>query len=471
MIVASLSLPGLAASAVEDWGAHRVFYFYAPSTAAPINLDMIGVQDDTNVWLLNITGGESKVLSSGTVDRMKILTFLEVRHEGFYKLVADKPVIVVAYGSVHNLRGSMFYPATSGPFVGREFFFKTLDPVVNFFAVEQADITVYGAGGAVVKEFKVPSAGTGNVTLEGDKLYRATSTGDIMVSIWVINGFTASPSLSGSFVGRTFYARPVEWPGQTNGTLFIFAYADCTVTVADRGRGSSYSLNLRRAEYSYQENFGTTDLVIDSTGDVAVWAGGKEVGIGPRFVGDDVTYVGGREGREFWFEALHRAKGGGAAAVIFTWKDTEVKVNGTRHSLKADGYLALPEGYYHVESDSTLIVEVLAEDGYFNDWSTTLMSPSDATVDTSQLPSPSGSQETPLVQYGAALAVVVAILVFLVVKRRRARVPTLQTARKLSGFVSRSAWFIGARMRPSAMTGCGQALGGGPRPPPCIRCC
>jgi len=420
LLTLSVLCPSWAALAVEDWGVHRVFYLYAPTTAAPINIDIIGVQDGTSVWLLNITSGQSQVLASGRVDRMKILTFREVRHEGFYKLAADKPVVVLAGSDVGGIAGSTFYPATTRRFLGREFLFKTLGtPVVNFFAVEDADVTVYDEGGAVLKELKLPVAGAGNVTLATGKLYRATSTGDITVSSWVGNGFAACPSFTGSFVDKTFYARPFE-----NGTLLVFAYADAFVAVSDRGRGSSYSLSLKRGEYSYQESLGATDLVIESSGDLAVWSGSKEGELGVRSVGDDVTYAGGRDAREFWFEALHRARGGGAAAVIFAWRDTEVKVNGTSHSLKADGYLTLPEGFYHLESDGSVIVEILGEDNFFNDWATALMSPSDATVDTTGLPSPQGEQGNQLVQYGGIAAVIVVALVLLLVRRRRPRTGT-----------------------------------------------
>lgn len=429
------------ASALTDVGAQKVFYVYVPAVGAPVNIDILGIQDNTKVWVLNITGGEGKVLASATIKRMDDYVVPNVRGENYLKIVSDKPVLAQMGASSTSLlngrtfSGSAFYSSVSGGFVGREFILKTFDSYVshNVFGVESGKVTVRDASDNVAQEFDISSQGLKIIDLTPSKLYRITSTGDITISTFSEDGFTALPSLAGDLVGKSFYGRVFGPPEGYSGTFVVYAYSDAMVGVRNITGSQLYSKQLKAGEYWYEEIVNSTqDLIFDSTGDISVWSG--DVGratpilLGISALGDDVTYAGGIDGKEFWFYVPAR-QGDSPGAVIFAWKDTTVTVNGTSHSLTADGYLGLKEGYYHVEADNTVIAQIAGEGNVFKSISSALVSPADATADVSNLPAPggtggaggvSGGLETSYLLYGGvAAAVVAAVLVLVLLKRRK----------------------------------------------------
>jgi len=427
------------ASALIDVGAQKVFYVYVPAVGAPVNIDILGVQDDTKVWVLNITAGDEKVIASATIKRMDDYIVPNVHSEDYLKIVSDKAVVAQIGASQVSLlngrtySGSAFYPSVSGGFIGREFILKTYDSYVshNVFGVGLGRVTVRDTSDNVVQEFDISAQELKVVDLTPSKVYRVASTGDITVSTYAEDGFTAVPSLAGDLVGRAFYSR--AFVGYS-GTFVVYAYEDAMVGVRNTTGSQLYSKQMRAGEYWFEEfiNTGSTqDLIFDSGGDISVWSGdmgrGTPLPLGIRALGDDITYAGGVNAKEFWFYVPAR-QGDYPGAVIFAWKETTVTVNGTSQSLKADGYLGLKEGYYHVEADNTIIVQIAAEGNVFKSISSGLMTPADATADTSSLPSPGtggtagggGVSEIPYLLYvGAAAAAVAAILVLVLLRRRQ----------------------------------------------------
>jgi len=413
----ALSSGFLEVTALTDVGAHSVFYCYVPTSAVGGELHVVGLTDNTKVWILDITEEEPKVVQSGVIDRLEDLVLRDVPFERYFKVVSNRRA-VAQLRSVEGSAGSAFFPGVGGSFVGKEFILRTFGTSnYHIFAVDASHVAVQDARGTVLEEFDLGVQGRRTVTLAANNVFRLLSTGNITVSTWADDGFTAVPSFTGEFVGRTFYAR--TWVG-FNGCFVVFAYQDASVSVTNLEGGRSYTAALKRGEYWYEENVGNADLIFDSTGDVAVWSGDIEGLMGIKSLGDDITFTGGKDAREFWFQAVHRKAG--PAAVIFAWKDTTVELNGTVETIKADGHLDVPEGFYHLRSDESVVVETLGEDNFFNNWGTCLMAASEMAADTSMLPEPNVQGDSSLLLVGvgaAASAVSVSAIVLWFTRHRR----------------------------------------------------
>lgn len=397
----------------SDVGVHTVFYFYMPPGGPYI--DFVGIHNRTNIWLFDITKEEAKLVRFGSVDRMKLLTHHDIRGGRYYKVIATKPVAVSIGGDgAYSFGYNTFYPSVEGSYVGKEFIFMAVPSGYRehvIFGIESSEVEVYDSAGRKVFEDSVPAYFYVKIDLKEREMYRISSSGNITVSTWSGNSIAACPSINGSFVGRKFFGVTIPW---ATGAFAVFAYEDSDVIV--HGAATPYRRVLRRGEYWYQSGVGKVYLTFESSGDIAVWTGDIE---GPvdhiTYMGDDITFIGGREGKEFIFYAPHAVAAPGGA-VIFAWKDTEVYVNETRYVLREDRYLNLKTGFYHVKANNTIIIQILGEDGVFNDWGTYLISSPELTVDYGKLPYPPWWEAYMPYIYGAAA--VATLVTFMYIRRR-----------------------------------------------------
>jgi len=456
--------PAFLAIAVQELGVNRVFYAYMPKTIREASkLDVIGLYDGTKMSVYDITGEPAKLVKEGTINRMGLLT-VETEKESYYKVISDKPVAVsVGAGSMVLERGpcgSMFYPAMDGSFVGKDFIFMAQSGgnatypyiTLTIYAVEDSSVIIKDSKGEEITSVFLTANSFYQVEglVRRRQIVQVQSTGKIMIASWWGGRFTSLPSVTGEFIGRKFFGYinyyKIVWttpPGGRatwanyggQGMFIVYAYEGATVKVYDLLSGQLlYNKTLNVGDYwyvygpmppppvaageppptPYDPNLAPKHLLFESTGNIAVWSGDggdSPAKIArPAHAGEtaDITFAAGREGKDFWFYAPTKA-------VIFAPTDVNVSVNGTAKSIKKDRYLVLTSGYYHVTSNTPILIEVMggASSDYYG---TYLISYADI---------PATAPETglgfPIWIVGLAVAVIiVAVLVFIQRSKRKA---------------------------------------------------
>jgi len=370
----------------------------------------------------------------------------------YFKVVSDKPVSVLLQGGRTNFYGttnpwyedegfSAIYPSTDGGFFGKEFIFMTTNacwsPVIyvldrdlyHVFGIENAHVTFYDASGAVAATLDVSANSFGTVHLRTQNVYRAVSTGRIMLAGLNMGSFMYLPSLTGGFVGRSFI-------GTMPGSIYIAArefvvaeaLEDADVRLFDLRRpgmmialtGPDVSKSLRAGEHWVNSTMKTeTPLRIESSGNITVlfgrggiWA---YIGYPVEQLGDDITFLGARAGETLSFYVPTQG-------VIFAPQDMTIEIDGIPTTMRADDHYTLLSGAHTIRSTAPTIVEVLGwgSDKTFDNYGSYLL-----TVQSLELtyppPPPIGGIAELIPVIGGVVAVAVIIVALLVVRRRRAK--------------------------------------------------
>jgi len=488
VLISSVGLvPGVASP--EQQGPY-VFYGYAPIaifnytrvvdntlllnyTRVPSRLDIIGINDSTRVEVYNLT--DRSLMASKTINRMGLWTlYLGTSAQGtsppsgqdvYFKVVSDKLVSVLLQGGRTNFYGttmatwyedegfSAIYPSTDGGFFGKEFIFMTTNacwsPVIyvlekelyHVFGIENAHVTFYDASGAVAATLDVSANSFGTVHLRTQSVYRAVSTGRIMLAGLNMGSFMYLPSLTGGFEGRSFIG---TMPGSiyVAAREFVVAEAleDADVRLFDLRRpgmmialtGPDVRKSLRAGEHWVNSTMKTeTPLRIESSGNITVlfgrggiWA---YIGYPVEPLGDDITFLGARAGETLSFYVPTQG-------VIFAPQDMTIEIDGVATTMRTDDHYTLLSGVHTIRSTAPTIVEVLGwgsdttteggrtafsrtKRGTFDNYGSYLL-----TVQSLELtyppPAPIGGIAELIPIIGGVAAVVVIIVALLVVRRR-----------------------------------------------------
>ncbi len=475
LFVPAFSQPPCSGSPTSD--SSYVYYGYAPQCNVT-RLDIVGINDSTHVEIHDLT--TEMLLASTTVNRMGLYTFNVSERIGslrdlYFKVVADKPLAVCLSGvwkisfGVRLQAGSSwrgfktFYPSTDGGFSGKEFIFMATHTlwastyntpfqvnVYSIWGVEDGHVTVYDSDNRKVAELDVTVGSIQKVSLNESSVYRVVSTGRILILALDSEAFTYVPSLTGGFVGRYFYCMDAPgWRGDKS-SLIVLAHEDTEVSVYDLGRpgwsiqfsGPDVKKSLRRGELWHNTTMVTrTPLRIESTGDITVLigTGGDWWGlypasymtnasaIMPQNIGDDISFIGVKAGRELRFYAPTKA-------VLFATRDCSLYLDGALVVVARDETLTILGGAHVVQADAPIIVEVLGEGGWEGDvpsyspefpvvgyesWGSYLISAQGLEVTYPQPPNPIGIQQLlPFIAIGVTVPLV---LIALLVWRRRVR--------------------------------------------------
>lgn len=393
--------------------AEYAYYAYVPSNTS--SLDIVGIQDPTRVVVYDLATG--KELVEFTVGRMELRSFTPA-NDTYLKVVSDGAVApsLSASGAFSSFGGNVFYPATTGGFVGRDFVFMAFYTFFrhNIFTLEDADVTVYDATGHEVQRLALKAHTTEPLGLNARAVYHITSTGNVLISTWTGNAFTYLPSLTGSFVGRMFYA----YPGGA-GLTMVFANEDVKVKAIDPTAPGlqtqlfpTLSKELKAGESFYQ-SVSERLIFIESTGDISVLTGDMQGGGNPENLGDDISILGARPDQELRFYAPTKA-------LLFAPRDLRAEVDGLLSVIPKDALRELGQGYHVVKADGPVIIEVLGRDEGFDDWGAYLVSSQDLEA-TYPAPQPPQTDQTAYLSVAAVTTLVIALLAVLtfVMKRRR----------------------------------------------------
>ncbi|MDY6837598.1 MAG: PKD domain-containing protein [Thermodesulfobacteriota bacterium] len=356
-------------STLTTWGQYRHNFFEAGTRlygydVTGASLYVIATEDNTTVQIVNLDNGEVTV--STTLNKYEMSGGLAPGNGIYFKVEANKPVL--AYETDLDWSHSTFIPSLEEGPVGREFILYKFGGLGFYvFAVEDTVVRLYHSNGSLVEERSMTAGSYWEVGYR-NAVYHVISTGRIAMQNVGGNGYTTVPSTSGGGVGRNFYCAT---HGNHTGALAIFAYEDADVTVYNLDSSTVlWTQTIPKGGYWWKINVGTRRLRIESTGDIEVWAGDTERLGYNRIIdlGDDISFAGGRDGKEFYLHGLM------AGAVIFApFDNTAVTVNGAFHSLNADEYHRLSgRTFYHVVSTKPIIIQTLGESTGFNNLGTYL---------------------------------------------------------------------------------------------------
>ena len=453
-----------------------VFYGYAPTTKGTIALSkptvnatefltggirlfIIGTSDGTDVEVYDLA--DNALLDSTIVNAMEVYE-LTLENETFFKVVSDKMVSALLEGGApriwttshqHPAEGySTFYPSIEGSFIGREFVFlatKTFwvpmiytyeEDLYHFYGLEQAHVTVYDATGETAADFDVDARSSSRIKLKSGEVYRAVSTGNIMILATHEDAFTYLPSLTGGFAGKHFMAtRPGStWAGDKQTTLVI-AQEDSEVSVYDLTRpgwqiamsGPDVKDSIAAGEIWFSTEMEANKPVgVESTANVAILFGGGGYQWGtsytepfqePQNMGEDISFLAVNAGEEISFYAP-------SMAIIFATDESIAEVDGVAGTMEKDGYRILLEGFHKARADKPLVIEVLGdantyssadvEHGY-EDWGSYLIPVQSIGLAFPEPPPIGGMGELLTYIIGGVVAVVAVVVIVVVLRRRR----------------------------------------------------
>lgn len=446
LLLSSLVIVAVSSSKVNSEEVY-VFYGYAPPVVQNLTqpvfgpavfnysvrqarLDIVGLSDGTSVEVFDLTSKTS--IAAGSVNRMGLWTVYLGKAvasvsvppvEGtYFKVVSNKLVAVcvssggvwerdytqygVAYGEFLVGGFSTFYTSVDGGFVGKEFIFMTTPTWAMFrpqvietntytvFGIEGSRVEVYDSQSSRVATLEVKANTFGKIPLQPWKVYRVTSTGNILIGGLSTESLVQLPSATGGFIGKTFYGlltgyhHTVAGRTDTQG-LAIVANEDCELKVYDLTKedwqitlmGPESKANPKKDQLFWNANLSSSvPLRIDSSSDVSVLLakGGLQWGapigyppinfIGrPDNIGDDITIAGARAGQTLGFYATTQA-------VIFAPDSLTITVDNVPLTMEKDTFMILPTGVHKITSNKPVIVEILSSTSSFTigitDWPT-----------------------------------------------------------------------------------------------------
>jgi len=339
---------------------------------------LLGNQDGTRAWVQVLPSGEE--VGSFTLRRLQ-QAVISLPNGTCFKVSADRPVTVMLLGgasidgeSLSWTRGeaeivaagiSTFHTSIDGGYVGREFVFYsvqleaphtyagTLPHAV--IALEDSHVEVWDENGSRVASFDVAANKMKHFSLTTTKVYRLTSTGNVMLQTFATGDERARscflPSPQGGFVGRILY---------TFGHPAARAYA-----AYPEGRGYvATSLDGSKVE--------VVDLDYGKkTGDLTVGKGlNLSFQLAPFHVGlacEKPTLIMYMSSYNEGGLAVAGLKAGQVVkllvppgeAYVFACKDTVVRLDDMELRLAADSNLRLWEGLHELSATENLLLEIV----------------------------------------------------------------------------------------------------------------
>ena len=426
-----------------EWGAAGTIVHLSSNGT---KLTIVGYNDSTHVTIYDITGGQSKVIDSFTVDRMdehSVLLPLEIS----FKVVSDNPIAVLIHGGImYPLSASrLFYPSTDGGYAGKEFIFHAI--VIGrgqghyAYGIESGEITVYDRKGSVIKTLNVQANSTVSLPLLKEDVYRISSTGRIMVYS-TGEGFDVCPSVLGGKIGKLFFSSSPR-------LLIISQEKPTKVRILEAGKGTvlaekdlapreAWFINRTIAPITVTS---TSDapkhVLIESTEDIVVYSATTAVPTGGgytdgmRWIRCGISFIGIKPHEPATLYVVSRA-------IVFSpVANAQINIGGIKMTVKKGGYKELgASGILTLTSNATIIIQLISQvatenvgtpaNPYFigvidmRNFGSYLMSPNSVSI---EYPPPKkteeGSNMTYFVAGGAAVAVIAAALVIIFLKKQK----------------------------------------------------
>lgn len=359
--IASLMLLATSARAQES--------YYAANPTENAELSLTGVSDGTSLVVTDLETGE--LVFETTLDRYESTSF-DVSTIHYLRIDSTNHVLAYLGYDCCGVGGTYFLPTEDGHArVGRAFLLYT--PVFGvqtdliFFALEDSTVYVVDEDGTPVIRRTLNAWDAWNAyPFVGERPYAVRSTGDIAIMFSAVNGVASVPpslralSCDGD-IGRSFVAATHSWG---TGGLALFAYESSDIEIIAMGTQERVGeAALERGQSFFLNELGRHTYRIQSSGDIAVWAGDMEGGSELGDLGDDFSYNLGAGGVEYFFDTQNHG-----ATVFATVDDTELLINGESHSLDRDQWLNLEPNLMIQLTASAPVAAMSYGGNTLNDW-------------------------------------------------------------------------------------------------------
>jgi hypothetical protein len=371
---------------------NKIIYNYTPPENTAI-LDIIAVEDNTYAEVWDLLAKER--IGSATLNALEKFTIF-IKFGTFFKVVANKRVSVFqngGYWEYITTGDTTFYPSDEGGFIGKKFTFTptsfpnayiTYRYGSNFLctALEDATVVVYDSTGKEVMSFSLKQGESlyysrGRLINRRDKgapthgggdsiIFRAESTGLIIIRTVTQRSFLVVPAVTGGFVGKLFITPAilaVDEPGAEE-VLIIVPIEPGTVSIYDNKMNliteKSFTQNdiNNKVYWFYSLGKSSQTIIIKSTCSITVLEGSTyippEMGkttIGPEDLGSNIAYMGARANEETRFYVP-------STAIIFAPEDLTITVDGETKRLKKDDFIILDRGVHSIKADYEVIIQL-----------------------------------------------------------------------------------------------------------------
>lgn len=343
--------------------------YLASNPTGSAMLTLIGIVDGTSFSVTDLDA--PRVIVSDSLDRFQVV---EVDATDLYnfELSSSAPLLAYLGYDCCAVGGSTFVPTEDGHSrVGRAFvlFLPVLGPNADLFifAIEEARVSLAAADGSWIDGREIRAGGVWRAyPIVGARPYLVRSTGDIAIMLSAVNGLTTVPPAQreascDNDVGHLFYLATHSWG---TGAIAVFAYDDSEITVSPYdGSPPVADLSLDSGSWFFMHELWRKTYRVESTGNVAVWAGDLEGGSMIGDMGDDFSFNVGRNGNEI---VVHSQNHG--ATVFAPYDATVVSFRGEEYVLDAGQRLELEAGLATRVTANQPVVAMTYGGNDLNDW-------------------------------------------------------------------------------------------------------
>jgi hypothetical protein len=335
-------------------------------------LAVTALQDDTVVKVFELKSG--KILGEGKINNLESF-FLMLKNGTFFKIVTNKlaNVLVLAsrIGEV-DLNPDLnegpvptaYYPSTDGSYAGKEFVILASQGFVGtpyrVLALEDSDVSIMTKEGTKILSFSLKANSWKDITLQAFKVYKITSTRNIMIQSGGPGGRSFYiPAIDGGYLGTAFYSISLSsWdPVQSYG-FRIDTFEETKVTIYDVMAERVLEERKLPANSAIYLKPVADEIFIQSDKPITlmfVHHGAIKASYGWAY-GAGVTYTGVKAKEK---AVVYVPENTTLEAFIFSNEEAIVSLDGATFIVKADIPFPLTAGRHEIESDHNLIVQVV----------------------------------------------------------------------------------------------------------------
>jgi hypothetical protein len=426
--------------------------WYLVAEASSAYVSIVGFDDGTNVKVYTLP--DKTLVSEASLNAMEN-HWVQLANGTAFKVVSNKLVSVTVLGGFlpgyyrggdkqfsPNLdEGTYiqgFYTSTDGSYIGKEFIFMASQAKAGVpyrvHALEDSEVTIYKDDGSTYTSFKLKANEFKDLSFKAFDVYKVTSTGHIMIQSDGPGGYAdlafTIPSAQGGFVGKVFYSiscregEQTTWDPVADRGFRISAVEDTTVTVWD------VASKRILQEVEVKEGIGLSikpnadEVLIESSKPITLMS----VGNGSYARSYEwsyiagVQYIGVRPNEETPFFLPTNSS---VEAYVFAYENTVAEIDDFKVTIRADEpFLITTPGNHKIIADKNVVIQILtwplippiqgiASFGAVVPCVQKVNVSPDVTL------TPIGAEGFPMTYVMAgAVAVVVAVVGFLVMKRR-----------------------------------------------------
>ncbi|MCA9979305.1 MAG: carboxypeptidase regulatory-like domain-containing protein, partial [Anaerolineales bacterium] len=329
-------------------------------------LNVYGLEDNTAVTITDLETGEV-LLEKPDLNRLETLdAYPNTVSNRPFKVESNQPVLSRQTISEYFKEAMAFVPSESGTPSGNRFVFLHYPGTSDYyvFAPTGAHIAIKDGNDNVVAERTMSAGSYWPVQLAKAAMYQLEADSPVLLQSISQKGFTTVPAVGGAGSGTAFYFAASE----AHGALAVFAYETADVAVYSLDTDELlWSETIEAGDYWWQLAIPAGPFYLTSTAVVEVWAGATldSVHTNIEHLGDDISFAGGRDDRDYYVHSL-----GGGSVIFAPYAGTFLDIDGEAHYLQKDDFMLL-EGccaYRHIRASQPIVVQTLGKASTMSYW-------------------------------------------------------------------------------------------------------